>query len=583
MTRYLFPLFLSLSLVQAEPPEWSGNPDQQLTIKTLIGQMRYDLKEIEVEPGARIKLTLDNTDDLQHNLVLLTKGSDASKFAMEMWNLGEAGIEKGWVEADHSQVLVTSKLLNPHEAEDIYFEAPTNIGDYPYVCTVPGHSLLMNGKMKVRQKTRLLHDLKYTYYEGQWSKLPDFSTLKPKSSGELSTGLADLGVAKRKQKFGLVFSGKMILEKAGKYEFALASDDGSRLVIDGEGVVEHDGIHPMGNPRKGDVELQEGEHTFELRYFDGGGNTGLSLMVSGPGLQNVPLSSNVIKAKAKKPVPDPIMLTSENPGEAILYRNFIEGSSPRGIAVGYPGGVNICWDADVMNLAMVWRGGFMDASRHWTNRGQGNQPPAGFDTFKTGQGLPLQVLESEDETWVAKSEGQIAYDRDKPPAERKTMKTFIQRHPDSRFRGYELDEKRFPTFRYEFQDLRVEERFDPSTVEGIESVRRSIVFGGSAKPGTYLRLADTVSGEPADGWYPIGKEAKIKVQGAAVKLRGGSELLAKVTGETTLTVTYTWTQAVGGKVSALTLPVRPIRIEGVAENAATSGKSRFDFKIGYEF
>lgn len=576
MTRLLLPLLLSLSLAQAEPPEWSGNPDQHLTVKTLIGQMRYDLKELEVEPGAKIKLTLDNTDDLQHNLVILTKGSDASKFAMEMWNMGEAGIEKGWVDADHNQLLVTSKLLNPHEVEDLYFEAPSEVGDYPYVCTVPGHSMLMNGKMKVRQKTKLLHDLKFAYYEGKWSKLPDFSALKPKTTGDLPNGLAKLDVAKKKSGYGLVFSGKMILEKAGKYEFALASDDGSRLVIDGEGVVENDGIHPMGKPKKGDVQLQEGEHTFELRYFDGGGQTGLSLMVNGPGLKNVPLTTTVSKAKATKPKPDPIMLTSENPGEAVLYRNFIDSSNPRGIAVGYPGGVNICWDADVMNVAMVWRGGFMDASRHWTNRGQGNQPPAGFDIMKPGSGLPLQVLEDEGETWVTRHEGKIAYDRDKPPAERKTMKTFVHRHPDYRFRGYELDEKRFPTFRYDFQDLKVEDRFDPASVDGVEAVKRSISLAGSAKAGTQLRVASTISGEPTDGWYPLGGMAKMKVEGAEAKVRG-KELLVKISGDSTIKVTYSWSQAVGGKVSA-TLPASSRQSKSLPKTPVIEG-----FQIGASF
>tara|TARA_R110002096_G_scaffold4501_12_gene21131 strand:+ start:851 stop:2512 length:1662 start_codon:yes stop_codon:yes gene_type:complete len=550
MTRLLLPLLLSLSLAQAEPPEWSGNPDQQITIKTLIGQMRYDLKDFEVEPGARIKVSLVNDDDLQHNLVALTKGSDASKFAMEMWNMGEAGIEKGWVQTDHSQILVASKLLNPHETEDLYFVAPSEVGDYPYVCTVPGHSLLMNGKMKVRQKKEIVHDLKYAYYEGDWGKLPDFSALEPKATGELPGGLADISVAKKKNGFGIVFSGKLILEKEGNYEFLLTSDDGSRLVIDGEGVVDHDGIHAMGSVQKGKVKLQEGEHTFELRYFDKAGHTGLSLAVNGPGLNNVPLTNSVVKAKAAKPVPDPIMLTSENPGEAVLYRNFIEGANPRGIAVGYPGGVNICWDADVMNVAMVWRGGFMDASRHWTNRGQGNQPPAGYDVLKPGPGLPLQVLKDEGETWIARFEGKVAYDRDKPPAERNTIKTFIHRHPDYRFRGYELDEKRFPTFRYDFQDLKIEDRFDPAGFEGVEAVTRNLTFAGSAKPGTHLRLANTVSGEPVDGWYPLGAGAKIKIEGATPKLRNGKELLVEIAGPSSLTVTYSWNQAVGGKVSA---------------------------------
>ncbi len=582
MIRCLLPLILSLTLASAEPPEWSANPDQHIVVKTLLGQMRYDLSEFEVEPGAKVKLTLDNTDDLQHNLILLNSGKDdpaAQAFAMEMWSMGEAGIEKGWVQADHSRLLVASRLLNPHEAEDIYFVAPEKVGDYPYVCTVPGHSMIMKGQMKVRNAVRPLTDLTYAYYEGEWDKLPDFSALKPKKTGKIDSGIIDIGVAKKKNGFGLVFTGKLTLEKAGEYEFMLSSDDGSRLVIDGEGVVDHDGIHPIGAIQKGKVPLQEGEHTVELRYFDRSGHTGLSLAMSGPGLKNVPLSATVKKGKPEQKAPDPILLTSENPGEAVMYRNFIEGANPRGIGVGYPGGVNLCWDADSMNLAMVWRGAFMDASRHWTNRGQGNQPPAGFDIISPGKGLPLQVLEDGGETWTAKSEGQIAYDRDKPPAERKSMQTYIQRHPDYRFRGYQLDDKRFPTFRYDFQDLKVEDRFDPATADGVEAVKRSLSFSGTAKPGTHFRVADTVSGDPVDGWYPLGDSAKIKVEGAEPKLRNGKELLVEITGDSTLTVTIAWNQAVGGKVSSLNNT--PNDVEG--SNSFNDAAGRFVTSIDYQF
>ncbi len=549
----LLPIILTLlvlSHVRAEPPEWSANPDEHVTIKTLIGQMRYDVGDFEVEPGAKIKMTLDNVDDLQHNLVLLKKGANATQFALEMWNMGEAGIEKGWVQPGHSQILAASRLLNPHEAEDLYFVAPNEPGDYPYVCTVPGHALLMNGKLKVRQHKQLLKDLKYTLYEGNWDKVPDFSALQPKGSGQIPNGLMDAQVVKKNGAYGLVFAGKLILEKAGNYEFFLTSDDGSRLVIDGEGVVDHDGVHPAGAIQKKKIKLQEGEHSLELRYFDKGGHKQLSLTVNGPGLSQVPLTKWTVGGKPKKKSPNPIMVTAENPGEAVIYRNFIDGSNPRGIGVGYPGGVNICWDADAMNVAMLWRGGFMDASRHWTNRGQGNQKPAGYDVVKTAQGLPLQVLkDATRETWIRDSKGQVAYDRDKPPAERKSMRTFVMRHPDYRFRGYRLDAKRFPTFRYDFQDLQVKDRFEPAEIDGKEAVLRTIEFTGAAKPGTHFRIADNVSGEQDEVWYHLGDVAKLMVEGGETPfLRLGKELLVEVKGESALKITYAWKTLVGGKV-----------------------------------
>ncbi len=75
--------------------------------------------------------------------------------------------------------------------------------------------------------------------------------------------------------------------------------------------------------------------------------------------------------------------------EPVIYRNFIEGAGNRGIAVGYPGGVNLAWSAESMNLALIWRGAFIDAGRHWNSRGGGHETPLGYDVLRpTGEVTP---------------------------------------------------------------------------------------------------------------------------------------------------------------------------------------------------
>ncbi|MFT5470891.1 MAG: azurin [Verrucomicrobiales bacterium] len=555
------PKFLILStllsvacVASAEPPEWSGSPDYSIEIKTLLGQMKYNIPEFEVEPGARIKLTLNNDDDLQHNLIVLgvdPKDKDGFQFATEVWLLGEKGLELGWVPPDSKRVIAASKLLDPHAKEDIYFQLPEVPGDYPFVCTVPGHTLTMKGKIKVRPNKQLLTGLKYAVYKGSWKKLPDFSSLKPESEGELPKGLIDLDVAKVKGSFGMVFHGQLEIPKTADYEFEFASDDGGQLIVDGENEIIDDGIHPA-RVKKKKLKLEEGLHTIEVRYFEGGGQKALSLAVkSGAIGGKIALSSKVIGGgrNAPKAAPTPIPLLPENPGEAVMYRNFIDGSNPRGIAVGYPGGVNICWDADLLNVVMIWRGGFMDASRHWNGRGQGNQPPAGFDVGKPAVGFPLQVIESSEEPWQKEFKGDFKYDKDNPVS--KSEKKYVENHPDYKFIGYRLDEKRFPTFRYEFQKLKVEDRSAPKESEaGIEGIERMIVITGSAAAGTHFRIAENGTlGE--DGWFDTGGPTKIKCKGAIVREWGDKrELVVPISGETTITVQYSWKTKIGGKVSA---------------------------------
>ncbi|MEM6917308.1 MAG: hypothetical protein AAF491_12150, partial [Verrucomicrobiota bacterium] len=212
------------------------------------------------------------------------------------------------------------------------------------------------------------------------------------------------------------------------------------------------------------------------------------------------------------------------------------------IGVGYPGEVNLVWDADTLNLAYVYRGEFMDASPHWNGRGSGSNP-AGVDRIITARGLPLQFLESLDEPWQPFSEAKIKYERDTaaPTAEI----TFNLKHPDFQFRGYQLDENRFPTFRYDFRQLSVSDRFDPADINGVMSIVRTLQFEGDAGENTYFRLAETGSQEMVDGWYDIGNNLKIKVEGADPTHRQGDgrkELLAPIDSDSILTISYRWNQ-----------------------------------------
>ena len=546
-------VLFSTNLAIAEPPSWSGSPDATLTLKTLPGMMRYDLDEVEVEPGARVKLVLENPDDLQHNLVLLKsdpEDKDGQKFAQGVFTLGEKAIEMGWVPRDDPRIIVASQLLDPQGSEDLYFVAPEEPGDYPYVCTVPGHALLMRGILRVRNQVPLLKELTYSIYEGEWDKLPDFSQLEPVKTGKLESGLIDLDVAKgKKGGFGVVFEGKLELEKAENFSFYLASDDGARIIVDGEGVVDNDRIGPMGNPKEGKVKLQEGIHEIRVPYFEKSGNRGLSVALKSKSLGWVDLSAQKAKKKAQKAPPKPILLTARN-GEAITHRAFLPDANPRAIGVGYPGRVNLAWDADVMNLAYVWRGGFMDVGGHWNGRGSGSQP-AGFDRVKTGAGLPMQVLESLDEPWQPDTMATIRYERDVADPQKEI--SYVAKHPDYRFRGYRLDQKRFPTFLYQYRDLEVSDRSEPNLIDDSEALVRTVTIAGDPAQHTYFRIADTGSLSADDaGWFDVGSEMVLRIEGAEPIVRevggGRKELLVAIEGDTTLTLTYRWLRPIGGKV-----------------------------------
>jgi hypothetical protein len=61
----------------------------------------------------------------------------------------------------------------------------------------------------------------------------------------------------------------------------------------------------------------------------------------------------------------------------LIYRNFLEGLSPRGIAVGFPERVHYAWDAEHMTVRLIWHGAFIDAAKHWVGSGTGQSGSAG--------------------------------------------------------------------------------------------------------------------------------------------------------------------------------------------------------------
>jgi uncharacterized cupredoxin-like copper-binding protein len=123
--------------------------DQEITIGTLHGKMRFDVDSFQVKPGATVRLTLKNTDEMQHNLLILTPGEGMPlEIAQKAWALGAEAVKKSFV-PDGPEVLFHTRIVDPQQSDTISFTAPDKEGDYPFVCTLPGHAFSMKGVMRV--------------------------------------------------------------------------------------------------------------------------------------------------------------------------------------------------------------------------------------------------------------------------------------------------------------------------------------------------------------------------------------------------------------------------------------------------
>lgn len=91
----------------------------------------------------------------------------------------------------------------------------------------------------------------------------------------------------------MVHEGLLWIPVSGRYTFYLKSDDGSALFIDGDRVVNNDGLHgPV--ERSGERELAAGFHTIRVDYFQLFGGESLGLQWAGPGLSKRKLSGKGI-------------------------------------------------------------------------------------------------------------------------------------------------------------------------------------------------------------------------------------------------------------------------------------------------
>lgn len=184
----------------------------------------------------------------------------------------------------------------------------------------------------------------------------------------------------------------------------------------------------------------------------------------------------------------------------IVYRNFIEGAGPRAIAVGYPEGVSIAWDADSLRLALAWRGAFMDAGRHWTGRGAGFQPPLGDGVFTPDAATPLAVFAAESAIAAAGWPAGSARKAEGPAA-------------DHRFQGYRLDAAGRPVFRWRWHEADVEDRIEPG--EG-RRIRRTLTVSGKPPAGVAaVRIAMGRRIEAVEeGWFAVDDAWKVRLPAA---------------------------------------------------------------------
>ncbi|MGB3851535.1 MAG: plastocyanin/azurin family copper-binding protein [Tunicatimonas sp.] len=147
LLRWFVALLLINSAARASSPEDIQPSDTVRVTLNAISGLQYDIVRFAVPPGAHVIVTLNNTDEMAHNIVF-TKPGYREEIVNLALDLGDQGNARGYVPAS-DKVIAAIPLLVPEQRQTVAFDVPNREGVYPYVCTYPGHGAVMYGAMYV--------------------------------------------------------------------------------------------------------------------------------------------------------------------------------------------------------------------------------------------------------------------------------------------------------------------------------------------------------------------------------------------------------------------------------------------------
>jgi azurin len=130
------------------------DPNAPVTVIEVTGNdaLQFSVNAFTVKAGSTVTVTFKNVgtqpkETMGHNFVLLKSGVDAAAFASRAM----AAKDTDYIPAGDADVLAHTKVLGPGETEVLTIAVPSEPGEYPFLCSFPGHSAIMKGVMTVVQ------------------------------------------------------------------------------------------------------------------------------------------------------------------------------------------------------------------------------------------------------------------------------------------------------------------------------------------------------------------------------------------------------------------------------------------------
>ena len=226
---------------------------------------------------------------------------------------------------------------------------PTTTGNFTVRVTVTDPSNLSDTKI-VTWHVGDATGIEYSYYEGSWNVVPNFLAMTPVATGVVNAFKLDFS-NRRSDYFGVRFQGKLRATVEGLYTFYTQSDDGSMLYIDGELVVNNDGLHSLSE-RSGQRYLGIGYHDIVVSFFEKTGGEVLNVLYQGPGIPKAPIPPSALYIEEPVVNEDPVISEPDDRRHLVntrfslsLTASDADGDALRFVATGLPPGLNLASNA----------------------------------------------------------------------------------------------------------------------------------------------------------------------------------------------------------------------------------------------
>lgn len=165
-------------------------------------------------------------------------------------------------------------------------------------------------------------------------------------------------------------------------------------------------------------------------------------------------------------------LKPEKEGKPMVFRTFLDGAGMQAIAVGYPQGIHVAFDALEVRWAVLWKGRFLDAMTTWEERAMTPVKPLGEKVTSLRLSMPLAKLGSSNDAWPTPCGVEAGY----------------------HFKGYRLGKDGIPVFRYEIEGLQVEDSIQPGK-DG-KKLQHTVKIKGTGEGWYFMGLSKDASPQP---------------------------------------------------------------------------------------